>query len=120
MILPTQEQCVRRARTLLRLIWQAYDAAGHSNGRSRTCAMLELSMSLIGTPDPSESNQADNDPRPLIDEAKDWMHDLNAEKFAAEAAFFGREAAEMGLPELPAIPAIMTGEIECGFENRMR
>lgn len=117
-MIPTPEARVKRARTILRAIWQGYDAAGHSNGRSRTCAMLELAMRLIGPPDPAESRQADQGLDPLVAEAKDWMDDIDAADMEEQLrTFFEREAAEMGLP---AAAERMAREIEDGFEHRMR
>lgn len=108
--LPTMEQRVRRARSLLRVIWQGYDASGHSCGRSRTCAYLELAMSLIGLPDPKESQIVDQgDLNMLVAEAKEWISAIAEDQYDRY----------WDAGESQASKAI-AGEIETGFENRMR
>lgn len=107
---PTQEQRVRRARSLLRVIWQGYDAAGHSCGRSRTCAYLELAMGLIGSPDPEESALVDQGNLPaLVLEARDWVTAIINDEY--DRTF-----------DLGAAPEskLIAEEIDSGFENRMR
>lgn len=110
--LPSTEQRIRRARTLLRIIWQGYDAAGHSCGRSQTCAFLELALDLIGPADPTESRQADTDVTPLLAEAKAWREKLSAARM--EEHF-----SKMDRADTLAMRRI-TKEIESGFEDRMR
>lgn len=118
MSLPTPEQRVRRARTILRAIWQGFDAAGHSCGRSRTCGLLELAMQLIGPPDPTESEQADADLSALVAEAREWLATINeAETEAYFQRFFAQEASAM---EPSSSTRQIAAEVESGFESRMR
>jgi hypothetical protein len=110
--LPSQEQRNRRARILLRALWQGYDAAGHSCGRSRTCGLLETAMSLMGPPDASESSRADTDIGPLVQEARDWLREISVA--SAEEHYLRLDAGTS------AVTRQIAAEIESGFEDRMR
>ncbi len=98
--------------TIGRTIWQGYDAAGHSLGRSRTCGVFETAMALLGQPDSIESRMADSDIKPLLDEAKEWIHIVHTREM--EEHYRDLDEGSSSTSEKIA------KEIESGLESRMR
>lgn len=104
------------ARCLLILLWQAYDAAGHSHGRSLAATILENVMNLLGQPREEARSSIEGNLAKLIDKARE----IHSEDIEREDPFWFRE---MVLGEVGAqkqfVEKLRT-EIESGFENRIR
>lgn len=104
------------ARCLLILLWQAYDAAGHSHGRSLAATILENVMNLLGQPRDDARSSIEGNLAKLIGRARE-IHSQDIEQgdpFWFREVVLGEEGAQKQFVEK------LRKEIESGFENRIR
>lgn len=105
-------------RCLLLKIWQGYDAAGHSNGRSLTCGALEAAMHLLAPPRPeARRNMECADLIQLIHQAEEQ---IRADRKAADDLWFKHLDSGDAIAVRDKYVERLRAEIESGFENRMR
>lgn len=78
-------------RGLLRLLWQAYDAGGHSVGRSWEARIVEAAMMLVGPPAAGTAALLEGNAPGLLRQCEERAYELShisrdSEEWAASAA----------------------------------
>lgn len=95
-------------RGLLRLLWQAYDAGGHSVGRSWEARVVEAAMMLVGPPSARTATLLEGDAPSLLRQCEARAYELSrisrdSEEWAACAASY--QAAHERRQALSSTPA---------------
>ena len=70
-----------RARTLLTLLWQKYDAGGISMGRSYEAVVLEAAMELLGP----TTEDISRDHGDIMDETRTYLSSKRAEELGLKS-----------------------------------
>lgn len=76
-----KENRLQLARECLRLVWQTFDAGGHSMGRSWESTLLEAAMEFI-EPTSEYSKLADTDRRAFMKIVQDELRKVRMKKMA--------------------------------------
>lgn len=69
-----------RARTLLTILWQRYDAAGISMGRGYEAVLLEAAMELLGPPDLHDVARFETE-GDFINDTRDYISATRAKRY---------------------------------------
>ena len=108
-------EIVDLARCLLILIWQGYDAQGHSCGRSLTCGLLEAAMMALGEPSRKAREGIEERGLELIERAREFSH-LDFER----ADKYWMDTLHNDTSAYPDFIERLRKEIDDGFEDRFR
>ena len=76
-----KKQDIKKARTLLRLLWQHFDAGGESCGRSFDADILETAMEYLGESDSEQDKFCDDDAFEYLHKCKEELGDRKHKKY---------------------------------------
>jgi len=108
-------------RGLLRLLWQAYDAGGHSVGRSWEARVVEAVMMLVGPPSARTAALLEGDAPGLLRQCEERAYELSrisrdSEEWAVNAARYqAAHERRQSLPPNPAQPPEKGATKRCSF-----